>query len=60
VETVTVKEETCPLKRGKQDGKSVVQDELLVGQPDERGGPAAEQHGPYVALDEGLSAESVA
>ena len=60
METLTVKEETCPLKRGKQDGKSAAQDEQLVGRPDKRGGPAAEQRGPYVALDEGLSAESVA
>jgi hypothetical protein len=38
----TVKEETCPEKRGKQDGQSGVQDEQVVVLRAKRGGPVAE------------------
>jgi hypothetical protein len=48
---ITLKEETCPVKRGKQDGQSALQNERAVGLRGKRGGPAAEWRARYAVLD---------
>ena len=55
-----MKEETCHLKRGKQDGQSAVQDERLVGRRGNPGGSAAELRGGYAVLDGEQSEKRVA
>jgi hypothetical protein len=60
MDTTILRRDTCPVKRGKQDGLSAVPDEPLVAPREKLVVPHAASLASFVARDGGLSVRGVA